>query len=91
MGKYDGNMMENSQVYYIPSGKHRKNMKKLWKISILNGKSTNSMGCLRTFGGFPTWGVTPIAGWFISWKIPIYKWMMTGVPLFLEASNLVLP
>ena len=23
-------------------------------------------------------GDTPIAGWFISWKTPMYKWMMTG-------------
>ena len=30
-------------------------------------------------GGFPArHGGTPIAGWFMSWKIPIQKWMMTG-------------
>ena len=29
---------------------------------------------------------TPIAGWFVSWKIP-HKWMMTGgYPLFQETS-----
>ena len=28
-------------------------------------------------------GCTPIAGWFISWQIPIYKWMMQkGYPHF---------
>ena len=30
-------------------------------------------------GVAPPWQLgTPIAGWFISWKIPIYRWMMTG-------------
>ena len=40
--------------------------------------------------GFP--GESPIAGWFISWKIP-FKWMIEGVPSFQQmatfAGNLV--
>jgi len=28
--------------------------------------------------GFHQWGYPKLAGWVISWKIPIYKWMMTG-------------
>ena len=32
-------------------------------------------------GGFLSHGGTPIAGWFISWKIPTKKWMIWGYPI----------
>jgi len=34
-------------------------------------------------------GGSPIAGWFISWKIPIYKWMIWGCPLVICHSLLL--
>ena len=36
-----------------------------------------SLGHQGPYGAFLSQGGTPIAGWFLSWKIP-RKWMMTG-------------
>ena len=39
------------------------------------------------YGGFHSHGGTPIAGWFVSWKIPM-KWMITrGTPIFPETPT----
>ena len=32
---------------------------------------------IDTCGPFLKWGYPKLAGWFISWKLPL-KWMMTG-------------
>ena len=47
-----------------------------WYRSIV---SMISYCCL--YGGFLEWGYTPIAGWFISWKI-LLKWMIWRYPCF---------
>ena len=39
--------------------------------------------------GFPSMGVPPIAGWFISWKKNPLKWMMTGGTPILGNLHLV--
>ena len=39
--------------------------------------TSESPSWLIRCGGFHSHGGKPIAGWFISWKIPL-KWMMTG-------------
>ena len=38
----------------------------------------------RTFGGLHTLVIPKLAGWFISWKIPIENGWWLGVPLFQE-------
>ena len=45
--------------------------------------SGDGMACtVHMWGGIPQMGVPPIAGWFVSWRNLIYKWMMTaGTPI----------
>ena len=52
------------------------------------GVPSNGRVCFRlVIGGFHSHGGTPIARWFMSWKIP-WKWMINrGVPPFMETAN----
>ena len=44
---------------------------------------------MRLYGGFHSHGGTPIAGWFISWKL-LLKWIMTrGTPMTMETPMLI--
>ena len=43
-------------------------------------------GCIVSIWRFPMNGGTPIAGWFISWKIPSRNGWELGVPPFQETS-----
>jgi hypothetical protein len=45
------------------------------------GSWVYDMYIIYIYGGFLSHGGTPIAGWFVSWKI-LFKWMIWGYPHF---------
>ena len=45
---------------------------------------------LLTYGGFLSHAGTPMAGWFISWKIPNKQWWCRSTPMTLETFILAL-
>ena len=51
------------------------------EFNLGNGTETAPCGRHLKIWVFLSFGGTPISGWFISWNIPIYKWMTKGNPI----------